>query len=512
MRRTHTSSLLRAGLLATTGLASLFSANRALADTPPIDTGTDIADCADSSDPNCKSCFDNGDGTCLCTGSVGYATCCEYDGLRDQQCNQDGSCTCTEGPYTNVYQPSYRVLTIISAKPGNISKDGFTAATAWGTKTQVISNHTKTNAAQLTTSIFSAQASWSVGSSDGFTTGTSQSAGRGFLEPNRYDTFTHLDDHFIIWTNPTMSMTSTAGTAGPYTVQFTDGGAGMHLIDLTLAELINPSLIPTSKQWADEFARLTLADRDAIISLDPWGAYYQEPANYPCEGNVVCEIQKGQIPCQGGYQGRCIILLEGAGPHLLPSTLMRMSENADTTAFRPVDLMAPAIKVGPFPPPGSGVVGGNTGVQLWTGPAPMYLDKVDPARFIRKDTIQVGGPDYQQENGSSCDLYPYSETTSTAQSRGITNANQEQLLIGGSFSLLGAKLSFRIGKGMSYSYTDTTINETSQTITESFALCSSTNHFHQCIRRYFDKAVGTYWFDADSPPSVDPNDGYTCEQ
>lgn len=160
----------------------------------------------------------------------------------------NGSGTATYYP-TAIVDPQYHVISIIYDPPGNVSSNGYTNSTTNGTTTSIGSSFTAGDEVTYSAggpfggASFSFGTTATTGNSYAFTetiadaTGISiANSGSSGSSPNALN---HLEDTFVIWLNPQVSVMSTSSTTGSYEVGTTNSSGQLDIVEVTADAMVN---------------------------------------------------------------------------------------------------------------------------------------------------------------------------------------------------------------------------------------------------------------------------------
>jgi hypothetical protein len=218
--------------------------------------------------------------------------------------------TFTGGPQgTATFQPSYYILSVEYAPPGNQSGNAYyAAATTYGPITGIGSTFVGSptldysgsgNTQGATTdlvgpsfafsSISGLPQSFQVNYTNTLAKGDTASTAGAVTSSS--DPVDHTQDVFFLWLNPQVVVSQTDASTGTYTLGTPSQGAQpepMDVIDVSVAELLNPSLIPAAKLGSQTVngvgglpglsslcaqpAQCTASDFSTIVNFDPFSS------------------------------------------------------------------------------------------------------------------------------------------------------------------------------------------------------------------------------------------------
>jgi hypothetical protein len=184
-----------------------------------------------------------------------------------------GKATCpTPVKYgTYIFQPAFYVLSLLYAPPGTASSVAFNNTNNEGTTSTVASSFGQGLSAQVGTTIGGGTVSASFGitetsgSSTQFSATSTNSTGAQLVSTS--DAIDHTQDRFFLWINPLVTITQTGPRTAKYAVA-TVNGAPMNVIDISLAEARNPSLIPAAKLGPQTLHGITMPGLSALQASD----------------------------------------------------------------------------------------------------------------------------------------------------------------------------------------------------------------------------------------------------
>ncbi len=215
------------------------------------------------------------------------------------------------------FTPKYYILSLLYAPPGNASSNGFTNGASEGTTTS-ISNSFGMGTNLSFTATADLLGTSTLGASFGIkdTTQSTQSFSdtvsstqQALLKAasNRVD---HSQDRFFLWLNPLVTVYQTGTSTGRYTLT-TPSGVPMDIIDVSVAELENPALIPPWKSGPQTrsgytglpgLSVLTADDMKTILASDPLISV--DPAISPASIDAGRFVYIESQPLEGpDYQG-----------------------------------------------------------------------------------------------------------------------------------------------------------------------------------------------------------------
>jgi len=160
------------------------------------------------------------------------------------------------------FDPSFYILSLLYAPPGNHSSNGFANTNSTGTTSSIGSNFVKGSSTGYSVSggllgQASAGVTFGVSAATGDTSSfqVTYSSGTGSQIQSNNQAVDHTQDQFFLWLNPQFSVGSTevvslpgdmtSSTAASYTVS-TIAGQPMDIVNVNVAGLQNPTLIPLS--------------------------------------------------------------------------------------------------------------------------------------------------------------------------------------------------------------------------------------------------------------------------
>ena len=178
------------------------------------------------------------------------------------------------------FLPKYYVLSVLYDAPGLKSSNAYSTGTSTGTTTSILSNLTAGDSISLSASgglfgqatvgtSFGVSSSTQTGSA--FQVSTAETSGAQLASSS--DSVDHSQDRVFIWLNPQVTVTQTGKSTGTYTMG-TPAGQQMDIIDVDVAELKNPSLIPpakmaTQKDGTPGLGILNATDFAQLLTADP---------------------------------------------------------------------------------------------------------------------------------------------------------------------------------------------------------------------------------------------------
>ena len=194
---------------------------------------------------------------------------------------------------TRSYAPAYFVLSLLYAPPGAASNVGFSQSNSEGTTTGISSsfgtgmtfsvNATGGLFAQTTLGATFSETGSEQHASNFQTTATSA---QGAQVSAKSDAVDHSQDRFFLWLNPLVTVTQTGSQSATYAMG-TLNGDPMDIIDVSLEEVTNPSLIPAAKLGPQiihgvslpGLGKLQPSDFAAIASMDTVTSVTDVPAD-----------------------------------------------------------------------------------------------------------------------------------------------------------------------------------------------------------------------------------------
>lgn len=134
--------------------------------------------------------------------------------------------------------------------PGNQSSNGFTAFNSNGTSVATDQTFTQGTAVSFSYSVVGLGNEWSFGSSSGSRTSemsqVTHTSGHGSSIRSLYDHIDHTLDHIYLWLNPQVIFVQTDSSSGIFSI-WTVSGQPQDILDLSVADMQNPSQIPPAK-------------------------------------------------------------------------------------------------------------------------------------------------------------------------------------------------------------------------------------------------------------------------
>lgn len=224
--------------------------------------------------------------------------------LQGEYLKQCSDGTPYDPPLKGTAKPTYYVLTLLYAPPGNGSQVTYGSGSTTGTRTETTFEHQTNVVLEVETSFL--RTDFEIGG--GTTAGSSfevQKSKEGILQStSQQDALDHNEDTFYIWTNPQITITLATSAQGSINV----GpilGSGASIVRLTARELKNPSLITDTTTLA-ALKGFGPSDYQAILNMDPF-FFYPDPVK--SSGRLILtdrgvqilgpDQTGGQIPGQG---------------------------------------------------------------------------------------------------------------------------------------------------------------------------------------------------------------------
>jgi hypothetical protein len=189
--------------------------------------------------------------------------------------------------------PKYYILSLVYAPPGSLSSNGFTSGTSTGTTSTISSNLAAGESVTVTAGGGSLFGGGSLGATFGLTDSSQDStafsdtytSGQGSQVKAVSDQIDHLQDRFFIWLNPQITVKQTGTSTGTYTLG-TPNGQPVDVLDISVAELKNPSLIPAAKLGPQNIHGSILPGLSVLDATDLVTILAEDP---PANGtNVAC--------------------------------------------------------------------------------------------------------------------------------------------------------------------------------------------------------------------------------
>lgn len=168
--------------------------------------------------------------------------------------------------------PSYYLLTILYAMPGEDSEAKYGAGSEVGSKSEDTKSFKKGITAEVETNFFDIKSGYASTTKDGTSFEIKQENISTLVVdgvPNVNNTIVHDEDMFYLWTNPEIDITQVSPTAILQSIA-PHGSDQMTIVPVTARELKNPTLMPGWKSLA--LAALKDGDRASILSMDPFFA------------------------------------------------------------------------------------------------------------------------------------------------------------------------------------------------------------------------------------------------
>lgn len=183
--------------------------------------------------------------------------------------NNSGTQQLVVGRAFKQFLPSYFIWSLLYAAPGNQSQNGFTDSTTTGTSSAVNQSFQQGNTVTFGIDfkvqdsdgdpLFTLSAGGSVGASkmDAHALNFTEliTSASGTAVSSAQDPLSHYQDRFFIWVNPMVTVFQTAdagsGQDGVFVISLPEDSGGNilppGLVDVTVAELLNPAQIPLQK-------------------------------------------------------------------------------------------------------------------------------------------------------------------------------------------------------------------------------------------------------------------------
>ena len=184
-----------------------------------------------------------------------------------------GKATCgTPVKYgTYIFQPTFYVASLLYAPPGTASSVGFSSTNNEGTTSTIASSFGNGLSAQagaaygfvtVTTSYGVTETS---GSSTQFSVTSTSTTGAQLISSS--DAIDHSQDRFFLWINPQVTITQTGPKTATYKIEPVTGQP-MNVIDISLAEVRNPSTIPAAKLGPQTIHGVTMPGLGVLKASD----------------------------------------------------------------------------------------------------------------------------------------------------------------------------------------------------------------------------------------------------
>ena len=210
----------------------------------------------------------------------------------------DSPSTLPATPVTGFIKPKYMIVGMYYVPPGMKSSAGYTSGFVNGTVTSSSTSYqnTESQSVSVTTGYSasvgaakaaykitaSASGAWSQTTTDSQTLTVSQTQTTGYTLPGSSASkngIDHGEDVVWVWLNPEVSLNFVQNigvTINGYFFDPSDPAQGMDVVQLTVNELRNPSLIPTdllsrlNRPWDPAGGPLNSADFQDILDTDPF--------------------------------------------------------------------------------------------------------------------------------------------------------------------------------------------------------------------------------------------------
>ena len=224
-------------------------------------------------------------------------------------------------PISGNATPTYFVLTLIYAPPGNQSQVTYGDGSTTGTKSDISISSEGNIELQIETSFLRTDIEFGGGTTSGSSFEIKKTNESILQATSQEDALDHGEDTFLVWTNPQLSMTLTSPTAGSFKIGPAQG-ADPIIVKLTANQLKNPSLITDSKT-VNAVKAFKPSDYQAILNLDPFFFY---PNPLVDKGRLVLTNQSVQVLGPDERSG----LIVGQGDKLSNETTKAVSSGKNT--------------------------------------------------------------------------------------------------------------------------------------------------------------------------------------
>ena len=190
-----------------------------------------------------------------------------------------GGKPCTPPPPTVVYgthsyTPAYVLLSILYDPPGAASSVSFSDGNNEGSTTGISSSFgnglsiaASTSGGLIGEGTVGATFSQSNSTANASTFSITSSSAQGSQVSSTKDGIDHSQDRFFIWLNPLITVKQTGPNTAVYGVGTVNGNP-MDIIDVSLAELQNPSSIPASKMGTQVIRGVSLPGLSVLQASD----------------------------------------------------------------------------------------------------------------------------------------------------------------------------------------------------------------------------------------------------
>ena len=204
----------------------------------------------------------------LCSGSASVACLTTVNSIQSQLriAGQLSTAACAPTSIKATY-PTYIVVSIIYAPPGNQGSVMYEAGSSTGTSIESTSGDINGYQVQATSLVSNWQLQYTKEISVGTSTEIKKSTTYPIVLQSNQDELDHDQDQFYLWVNPQLDFHFVRQTLAGYSLA-PQTGQDMNVIELNARELKNPSSISADKKTF--LNKFKASDYAAILAKDPF--------------------------------------------------------------------------------------------------------------------------------------------------------------------------------------------------------------------------------------------------